>query len=101
MVYRRALPLTAPRARYSGFRRESLVLRKGTVRHDGARPLECDIQFDRDVPVQLRDGTTIYTDVFRPVDRTDCPALVAWAPYGKQYGGVWLDDVPMPRRRSA
>ena len=41
----------------------------------------------------MRDGTTIYTDVFRPVAEGKYPALVAWSPYGKEIGGQWLDDI--------
>jgi hypothetical protein len=33
--------------------------------------------------VTLRDGVTIYVDVFRPVGVEKVPALVAWSPYGK------------------
>lgn len=49
-------------------------------------PLPCDILFERDVPVKLRDGVTIYTDVFRPVDEKTCPAILAFSPYGKEIG---------------
>ncbi len=57
-------------------------------------PLTCDILFEKDVPVKLRDGTIIYTDIFRPVDDAKHPAIMAWSPYGKEIGGQWLDDVP-------
>lgn len=58
-------------------------------------PLPCDILLERDVPIRLRDGVTIYADVFRPVGDEACPALLAWSPYGKEIGGQMLDDVPM------
>jgi predicted acyl esterase len=38
---------------------------------------------ERDVPVKLRDGVTIYVDVFRPADLTPAAPLIAWGPYGK------------------
>ena len=44
------------------------------------------ICYERDVAVQLRDGTTIYTDVYRPEGATNVPAIVAWSPYGKRAG---------------
>jgi predicted acyl esterase len=91
--YRKALPLDAPRARYTGFKPGKTVLKKGTVRRVGAKPLPCDIVFERDVALKMRDGTTIYTDVFRPAVSGKFPALVAWSPYGKELGGQWLDDV--------
>lgn len=44
--------------------------------------------------MQLRDGTTIYTDLYRPVDGHGLPTIVAWSPYGKRAGTVVLDDYP-------
>lgn len=41
---------------------------------------------EQDVPVTLRDGTVIYTDVYRPEGATNLPAIVAWSPYGKRHG---------------
>jgi uncharacterized protein len=38
------------------------------------------------VAVQLRDGVTIYVDVFRPVGKEKAPVIVAWSPYGKGQG---------------
>lgn len=92
---RKALPVDAPRVRYPGFAPDTLVLKAGSVRREGAMPLPCDILLERDVPIKLRDGVTIYADVFRPVDGEDCPAILAWSPYGKEIGGQMLDDVPM------
>ncbi|MFD8000478.1 CocE/NonD family hydrolase, partial [Streptomyces mirabilis] len=91
---RRAIPLDADRARYPGFRPESIVLKAGTQYREGALPLSCDIVFDRDVAVPLRDGTTIYTDLYRPVTDNDLPAIVAWSPYGKRGGTLLFDDFP-------
>lgn len=50
------------------------------------RPLPVDIVFEKDVAVTLRDGVSIYTDVFRPTGTAEVPALVAWSPYGKSGG---------------
>jgi len=92
---RPGLPITASTARYPGFKQETLVLKKGSLRMKGAMPLPCDILLERDVPITLRDGVTIYTDVFRPVDDKPHPAILALSPYGKEIGSQWLDDVPM------
>lgn len=92
---RKALPVSADRVRYPGFRQETLVLKAGSVRREGAKPLTCDILLERDVPIKLRDGVTIYADVFRPTDGKPCPAILVWSPYGKEIGGQMLDDVPM------
>jgi predicted acyl esterase len=91
--YRRAQPITAPRARYPGFKPSTTILKKGTVRREGGLVLPCDIVFERDVAVKLRDGITMYTDVFRPVGNETVPGIIAWGPYGKEVGGQHLDDV--------
>ncbi|KAF4778903.1 hydrolase CocE/NonD family protein [Colletotrichum scovillei] len=94
IIQRRPLPLDAARARYPGFKQENLTLKAGTIRRDGALTLPCDILFERDVPVTLRDGITVYTDIFRPTTgNATVPSIIAWSPYGKEIGGQWLDDV--------
>lgn len=50
------------------------------------RALPVEIVFDKDVAVQLRDGTTIHVDLFRPAGAEQVPVLVAWSPYGKAQG---------------
>ncbi|MDR0212279.1 MAG: CocE/NonD family hydrolase [Pseudomonas putida] len=50
------------------------------------RPLPVDIVFEKDVAVTLRDGVTIYVDVFRPAGTGKVPVIVAWSPYGKGQG---------------
>lgn len=92
---RKALPTDASRARYPGFKQETIVLKAGSIRREGAKPLTCDILLERDVPIKLHDGVTIYADIFRPTTGDACPALLAWSPYGKEIGGQMLDDVPM------
>lgn len=92
--YRRAFPYDHPRARFAGFRPETVLLREGEVRTEGALPLGTDILIDRDVAVTLRDGTVMYTDVLRPVAPGPYPAIVAWSPYGKNLGSQLLHDLP-------
>ena len=44
---------------------------------------------ERDAAVELRDGTHIYLDIYRPsVDADELPVLLAWGPYGKH----WVTD---------
>ena len=50
------------------------------------RPIPVDIVFEKDVAVTLRDGVTIYVDVFRPAGDAKVPVLLAWSPYGKGQG---------------
>ncbi|MBT8341499.1 MAG: CocE/NonD family hydrolase [Desulfatitalea sp.] len=63
---------------------EKITLAAGTVFFEDTKPLPCDIIWEKDIPITLRDGTTIYADVFRPADNlTNLPAIVNWSPYGK------------------
>lgn len=55
--------------------------------------VQAGIRIDRDVAVSMRDGTTIYVDVYRPDGQTDLPVIVAWSPYGKRVG-YWMPFDP-------
>jgi len=68
------------------FGHQTTVLKAGSVYPPAAKPLSCDISWERDVPVRLRDGVTIYVDILRPASvsaSAKLPTLVAWSPYGK------------------
>ncbi|MFJ4414203.1 CocE/NonD family hydrolase [Streptomyces sp. NPDC088925] len=54
----------------------------------GFLPLPVPVVLEKDVPVALRDGTTIRTDVFRPEGTAPVPVVVAWSPYGKSGGSA-------------
>lgn len=47
---------------------------------------------EHDVAVKVRDGCTLYCDIYRPVssDKSDVkvPAIVAWSPFGKKHTGI-------------
>lgn len=83
-----------PKFRYNGFQPGSIVLPKGWVKEEGMRPLPCDIIYDRDAAIPLRDGTTIYADVFRPVTSKKVPVLFASTMFGKYGSYITLDDIP-------
>jgi hypothetical protein len=53
VIYRKAQPITSPRARYPGFKPGTTLLRAGTVRREGAKVLPCDMFFERDVAVKV------------------------------------------------
>lgn len=89
-----AQPITDPKFRYNGFQPGSTVLPKGWLKEEGMRPLPCDIRFDRDVAITLRDGTVVYADVFRPVTEEKVPVLFASTMFGKYGSYVSLDDIP-------
>jgi putative CocE/NonD family hydrolase len=42
------------------------------------------MRIDRDVPVEVRDGTVLYADVFRPADDARHPVLLQRTPYNKE-----------------
>lgn len=83
---------------HPGVRPATRVLERGHVAREGAMPLPCDVLFEQDVVVALRDGTRICVDVFRPVEARDCPVLIGWSPYGKQFGPLNLDTFQHPSR---
>ena len=41
---------------------------------------------DQDVAVKMRDGVTIYADIFRPATTEKVPLLISWSFYGKRPG---------------
>jgi uncharacterized protein len=41
---------------------------------------------EQDVPVKMRDGIIIYTDIYRPEGQTGIPALISWSYFGKRPG---------------
>ena len=90
--HRRLTPPETPRCRYTGFKPGKEILKKGSIRREGAMPLATDILHLRDVPLSLRDGVIIYVDIFRPVEDGQYPTILNWSPYGKEIGNQHLDD---------
>ena len=69
--------------------------------------VEGGIRVDQDVAVTLRDGITIYVDVFRPdgtAGEKDLPAILAYSYYGKRSNPPGQDNftlgVPGPVART-
>ena len=94
-IYKKSNPVESKRGMYPGFKQETRILPKGYKNKKSAAALECDIIFERDVAVTLRDGTTIYTDILRPNTEEPVPAVVVWSPYGKnRSSGVFLSFLP-------
>jgi putative CocE/NonD family hydrolase len=56
---------------------------RGGTKAEYRRTVEDGMLVERDVPVKLRDGDTIFADVFRPVNAAVAAPLVSWMPYGK------------------
>lgn len=93
---RKALSVNAPSARYTGYKPKTVLLKKVSIRLKGYISLPCDVILERDVPVKLRDGVTIYTDIFRPADDKQHPAIMAMSPYGKEIGSQWFVAAQKP-----
>jgi predicted acyl esterase len=45
---------------------------------------EDGIECMQDVPVKMRDGVTIYADIYRPVGAEKLPLIISWSFYGKR-----------------
>lgn len=76
------------------FATEVKRLPAGWTESEGVRPLSADTIWDKDHPIQLRDGTTIYCDIFRPASSEDSPvpALLAWGPFDKSSNGTLVSS---------
>lgn len=86
-VFTKSHPLPAARAgQLTAFDPGTRVLKAGSRVAPPFRPLPVDIVFEKDVAVRLRDGVTIYVDVFRPANADKVPVILAWSPYGKGQG---------------
>ena len=83
VIYRKAPPLSDPTCNYPGFQPGTTILKKGTVYKEGHYPLPCDILFERDAAIKMRDGVVLYADIFRPVGEEKVPAILNSTPFGK------------------
>ena len=79
---RDALPVTADRVRYQGFKQEKITLPAGSVRMKGAMPLPADILFIRNALIQLSDDTILYADIFLPAKNK----FSTFSEYKQRYG---------------
>ena len=60
--------------------------KKGYPGFHSRREVKDDLKIDYDVALRLRDGTTIYTDVYRPAGIDEpLPAIILWSAYGKHF----------------
>lgn len=90
-IYCPAPPLDDPASNFNGFHPGTTILPMGHVHSEGALPMPCDIVLDRDAGVTLRDGVTIYADIFRPVGDEKVPAILNSSVFGKNGSYVTLD----------
>lgn len=86
-MYVPSTPLPAPRTGIlTPFEPGSRILEAGWKVAPMFKALPVDIVFEKDVAMTLRDGTTLYLDVFRPAGTENVPVIIAWSPYGKGQG---------------
>ena len=83
IIYEKLLPVDHERALYEGFNPGVTVLKKGYQDYEGALPFPCDTIYERDVAIKMRDGTTVYADIYRPVTDEKLPALYSCSWAGK------------------
>ena len=75
---------------YQGFLNKTEVLPKGWNGYN-SRPLPCDIIVEHDFGIKVRDGCTLYCDIYRPNVQSSSekvPAIICWSPFGKKLNGL-------------
>ena len=90
MVLANPLDETTDQGMFKDFAPGTRTLQAGFRVDPAFMPLPCDIVFDKDVAVTLRDGTVIYVDIYRPAGAERVPVLLGWSPYGKSRGNGML-----------
>lgn len=69
---------------------KSEVLPKGWKKSDDGRPLPCDIVYEQNVEIILRDGCKLFCDIMRPDSQEKVPAILCFSPYGKGGHGFYI-----------
>lgn len=72
------------------------VIPAGSTQGDGALPTPIDIEVTQDLPIVLRDGVTLYGDVYRAAGTGPEPAILIYTPYVKR-GGRFNTEVAVTR----
>jgi predicted acyl esterase len=80
-------PPTVGHNGYRGFNPRTEILSKGWNGFN-SRAISEDLIVDHDVAIRVRDGCTLYCDIYRPVTEEKLPAIVAWSPFGKKHNGI-------------
>lgn len=81
-------PPIAGQAGYQPLNPRAEYLPAGWHAPNAQKSLTCDMVVEHDVAIVMRDGVTLYTDVFRPATSPEkVPALICWSPFGKKFNG--------------
>lgn len=86
-------PLDHPRSGYPGFNPHTEVLPEGYRFQPDRRPLPCQMVCQQDVAIPMRDGITLYADIYRPVGEERVPAILCWGAWGKRGKGLVFPDM--------
>jgi uncharacterized protein len=84
VAYKSHPPLDDPSSPYPGFSPGETLLPAGYTAAPGRRPFSTPTILNRDVAIKLRDGTTVYADVYRPSGTQQAPAILTYGPGGKR-----------------
>lgn len=93
ILYMKSPDMNEPGSGFNGFHPGTTVMPKGYQHTEGGMILPCDILCERDVPVKLRDGVTIYVDIFRPTTDEKVPCIINSSTFGKNGSYVTVDSV--------
>jgi hypothetical protein len=80
-------PVAAPQAKGEGLGGAPATGDAGAPAPVYHHSVESGMIIERNVAVTMRDGITILADVFRPIDESPAPPIIAWGPYGKHENG--------------
>jgi predicted acyl esterase len=84
--------ISKPTEGYNNYRPlnpSSIVLPKGHKLCSTSLPLPIPIHVQYDIPIKVRDGATLYADIYLPSPSPKpVSAIVAWSPYGKNFNGI-------------
>ena len=94
-----------PKFSWPELKTETIILPKGRRKSEEYRPVICDLKYMKDTPVKMRDGITIYVDLFMPTDSDGkYPVLLVWSPFGKiepsNNYGLYKDRALMKQKES-
>jgi len=93
IYYTKALSLSNPQSNFQGFHPEKKILPVGHVERTGCKPLECKIILERDAAIRVRDGITLYADIFRPDTEEKVPAILCSSIFGKHGSYNTIDNM--------
>ena len=80
---------------FEGLVQGTFHLPAGYLFEEGRRPFPVATVLDRDVAIKMRDGVTIYCDVYRPEGDEKVPAIISWGCAGKRGMNNMLDGMGM------